>query len=753
MNIYTYKKYLYYPVFYATFAAVISGCGSESEPSSSDNNTSQHIIIETRNVVDDAAIDSLTTIDLSDAVKTKENVELRLDSVTPLSEYNKCSVVNMKGLSYSVETDISQVCRFEYTVVPTEEAFSGKAYGSSEVLVSDSGNERITPIARKAVQGEDISIDLSPYLPSGALLDSDSLELRGVTGTGELGTVSALSNTINYIAPTNTSGQVQIYYTAINDTTGMLYSGVIYVAISLDANTAPSATLNSELEDFYLSEGSFFNVDVSSYISDPDGDELQLIDVYSGEQGWAQILPLSTSFIYTPTSSGTHHITYVVSDNRGGYAIGTLYFKVMSYASIYDSANDKTFMPTMTFDDLEQSGGVYTSIHGEDGTLGKAGFYPVFDRELAESYCITRGTRLPSFSELEALFEGELDSQSVWSSQYRWPAGVGYMSVEGRTVSLYNGREAFDQFGYVSCVHEDFDATEYQFTKAYYSADWNVPTAVQARATYNGYEFPLPVENYELEAELISTNPVDLDSHVEIRVRENKVTISRTSEVVKSATVKVTDPSVQGDLDETKLIAGITECPSGVSVAETQVLGCVPVIYEEGGSAFTAALSDAILERFGLDIKQNQPSYFRSSDTIPNYTYLDTQDIFSSNWNYDLYVESAEIHQSLCDLYNESKIGGRDNWEMMSSMETNHVPDPNSVQWEGTLAEELTTWFNAETGLSTNEVGQGYLVHNLYYGNVRQVNQFTVYNYGQYQGGTPYPGTKEWQFLTCFSNS
>ena len=750
------KRNLSYQLFVAALIAGISGCGNESGNESDDNKISQHIVIETRAALDEASVDSLTTIDLSNAVKTEENIDLRLESITPLSEHNECIVQSMKGLKYTVETDVSQVCRFEYTVIPMEAQYSGKAYGTSEVLVSDNGSDRIAPIAKQMTQGQILLIDIEPYLPIGAQLDPTSLELRGVTDSGELGEAVAINNTIEYTAPNNTFGQAQIYYTALDNSSGMLYSGIIYIAISLDANTAPIADKNSELEALYMSDIILGgrNINVESYVNDPDGDTLQLIDVYTATSGWAKVLPNSTSFFYTPNEVGMHNITYVVSDRRGGLAIGTLYFEVETYRSIYDSVNNKTFLPTLTFSELEDSDGVFTSISSEDGSKGKAGNYPIFSRSLAEAYCITKGTILPTTAELVALFNGELEGQAVWSSEYKWPAGSSYMTSDG-SVSLFNGAITTDSAGYFSCAQKDFSPTEYSFVKSHAQADFGSPFLVTASATYNGNEFILPEEKYDLQVGTITTNPPALESLVEVSIDKNRVTIDRTNDSVKTASVKISDPSVQGAIDELVLVAGVTECPADVSVLDTQTLGCVPVIYEvtspEGNDsteAFTVALSDTILERLGLDLYQDQPSYFRSSNSIPNYTYLDPIEIFDVIGTWQEYEATAQIHQRLCDIYNENAVAGRQNWAIGSTRSDYNdiVIDPI---WGGTLAYDFTMWMSAETGRDVSEIGQGHLVNNL--GNVRQNNQYSDLNKGHFQGGLPYEDYKQWQFLTCWS--
>lgn len=171
--------------------------------------------------------------------------------------------------------------------------------GASEVAVFDGEIERLPPLGKAVIQGSSTVITLDEYLPAGSVIAPESIELRGVVQSSEsdelgLGSVSDWYN-IKYSAPENASGQVQIYYTATSTDGAMLqYSGIVYVAISLNGNRASIAKVNQSLPDLALSDGDSLMIDIAEFISDPDNDELtcddsdsakcqqlQLIDVYT----------------------------------------------------------------------------------------------------------------------------------------------------------------------------------------------------------------------------------------------------------------------------------------------------------------------------------------------------------------------------------------------------------------------------------------------------------------------------------------
>lgn len=612
----------------------LAGCG-DGQPSKPDvdDGSPQNVTIDTKDALDKLEVDSFDLIDLSNSIKSDANTPLKLDSVVPLSDYNKCSVLDINGLTYSVETDVSQVCRFEYTVVPSDDDFKGKGWGVSEVVVADGEAERLPPIVRTMIQGTSGGVTL--HLPIGTSLNPDSLSLYGTTysddatSTTNLGEVTAISsNSFTYTAPVDAYGQVRIYYETTVSDSGAIYSGAVYVGISLDANSAPIADINVELSELPpLVDTSSFEIDISEYITDPDypyypkcsesesddsaacKDKLQLIDVYTHGGGWAAIKPFSTILEYTPSDIGQHKIAYVVSDHLGGYAIGTISFLIDEYSSIHDEDNGGedgvgvTFKPTYTFDSLSTIQGIYSGVFYEGGTTGFSGIYPTFDRELAEAYCQTQGLQLPSTEMLTAMHRNVFAGESVWESEsldgvrYSWPVGMPYMTSNGAySLDKNEGYSPSDvEKGFVSCARKELAPKDFAFVSPYYGTEWDKPITISAEYTMydedceDGEECDVigiivyPKDQYNLKAEVISTIPEGYELSVDVSIENNVISAAAVGEDVRTAILEVQDLGAEGVVGSgitgtTQILVGLNECPNDASVDDTQVLGCIPVV-------------------------------------------------------------------------------------------------------------------------------------------------------------------------------
>lgn len=594
-------------------ALLLTACGGEETSSSYDGGesgpTTTDITIQTQNTLDRAPEGERVTIDLSEHVRSNDTKALTLTAVTPMSDYNHCDVLDIQGLTFKVSTSQAQVCRYDYRVEPSQSDLSGTGTGISQVVVSDAYDgtqETLTPISKTVTESKTIDIDVSETLPSGFALDEDSLDLTSdMTDPGE---ITVEGNIIRYTAPEDTAGTTQIYYTAVNETTAEVLPGLIHIAVSLSGNTAPVAQLEPEMNPRVLTDSpdGSFEFDVAQYVVDAEGDNVQLIDVYTHGLGFADIHPLSTAFTYTPNGTGTQSLTYVVTDHRGGVGVGTLVFEVDAYYAIYDASQDLTFEPTYTQEEISAMNGVYSDLHWENGTQGEVGYHPVFDRELAEAYCQTRGLVLPTRSQLSTLFTGELAREPVFTSQYQWPSGAPYIASDG-WVSLSNGQSSTATAnGYVFCIQYIASASDYSFTESIVPAQWDSEVIIAASAeTSDGNQVPLPTEAYDLQATVVSTLPEGRESQVNVDIDGNRVTVSTLFPEIKTATVTLTDPSVQGSIDEVSLVVGLAQCDNSLDFETMQRLGCVPVIhFRDTTEAFTGSLTNNTQLSIGFDCTQ-----------------------------------------------------------------------------------------------------------------------------------------------------
>ena len=749
----------------AMLSLFLIGCGGDettSDTGDGGNGPAESISIDTQDTLDFASESVLTSVNLANKVRTDSEHELHITNIALLSDHNNCDFVDMDGLKFRIETNGSQVCRFSYTVEPISDDFSGSQSGISQIVVSDVRDTRddnilpdsLPPISKMAYQSEVLSIDLTPYLPNGFVLDTKSVELTGTTDTGELGSFKSLGSSIIYTAPDEALGVVRIYYSAINNMANLL-PGVIYVTISdlANANTAPIASINETLGDKILADSptDSFSIDIEDYVFDADGDKLQLIDVYTNGLGWASNLTQFT-FEYSPNLSGMQYITYIVADHHGGYGIGTLNFYVRSYDIIFDADQNITFYPTYTLEEIASTEGTFSDIYVENGTQGEAGEYPIFNEDLADAYCVTRGLVLPRASQLMSLYTDPLGSSSVFETEYKWPSGSSYIVTDG-TFSLNDGTSsaAGAQEGYVSCVEQVEFPSDYNFSSKYLGADWDENTIVLASAAVDGNNIPLPPSKYGLAYTVVDTNPEGLAGEVIVEVHENNIVVKKRSDAVFQAVLEITDLMVQGDIqDITTLIVGTGACPNGVSVNDTQYLGCIPVLDNRDTSEkYTGAVADHILINLGYKLDQfsDDIPYLKTSNTTPEYSYYDLNDVSVIS---ESVMKSAinQYAQDYCDIANAVELGGRDNWTWYIQNPGNTMKEEWFSNATFPMARNLTRWISSEAGIDLAMSGQGVFFFKDKTTNQLNQNVDTQAIAYQPRGSSAH---KAWQYITCYS--
>jgi len=735
-----------------TLTSVLLLFGCNQEQGNQSTSVVQHATITTQDIVSYSPENTVATLDLTQAVSTDSDEKAHLASIESLSDYNQCTIVEQKRLIAHIATDTSQVCRFTY-LAKGDDSHS-QSTGVAQIVVSDSqlNSAPLRPLNRAAQHSSTLQINLKDILPTSTHVSKDSIELYGETSTGEKGSVSLQGDVLHYTAPKNSSGAVRLFYTAEDAQLTQVHPGVIYITIS-ETNTPPIAQTNTELPDKVLADtpSKRFTIDIRDYISDDDDNDLQLVEVYTNGLGTREILPWSTQFDYAPTQSGDHYISYVITDHYGGYAVGSLHFTVMHYASIYDEQQEMTFSATYTLEELTRMGGAHSGVFMEIGTTGEPGYYPTFDRQLAQAYCTRKGQTLPSVDQIRQLFQNQLKSQPIYTTSYRWPSGMPYVGSDG-TVSLNDGN--YDSAvsnsvveGYLTCVNAKAGPTEYSFDHKYYGTDWDETVMVSASQSLSNYDFqPLPVEEYLLEYQVTETIPDNLHELVEVKIVNNQVTVARSSTMVRQATLEVRSPNVSGNTDKTTLLIGLSECPSDVTVDETQILGCIPVI-DGSYLAFTAALPDQILSQLGFNLFNNTPSALLKSNTNPNYSYFDPQilgDYVHNHPKLDPFITP------LCEMLNASLVAGRDNWRW-AWYDSAYFKLPESTSLTSPLASEITRWMSDNTGYSLAATGQGFYAvsdKNVLY----QDNQANAWDFIVTQGAyTASSYIKEWQYITCVS--
>lgn len=205
---------------------------------------------------------------------------------------------------------------------------------------------------------------------------------------------------------------------------------------------------------------------------DPDGDSLQLIDVYAYDADVAILedsnldgnLFNDTVFTFTTSKPGYHYITYVVSDNKGGYATGIIKVKSEGLYPIIPFEHIDIFVsPPLTIEQAEASNIEFEAIGTGDGTNAVDNVTTIaHTKGVAEAICSSRGDYLPSQRDLQRLYDWKPSGQIF--ADYRYPNDKPYWTsdqvddVNTTLVNLLDGSVTAsnnEEVNYVLCISSD----------------------------------------------------------------------------------------------------------------------------------------------------------------------------------------------------------------------------------------------------------------------------------------------------------
>lgn len=268
---------------------------------------------------------------------------------------------------------------------------------------------------------------------------------------------------------------VKLAYSLKSKNSDEIISGYILIATSTPINALPSAEnfeLSSKVPAFELLNG----IDVKSKISDPDGDPLQLVDVFAFNASVAvenKDDPLCktsscTTFSFEASSVGTFDVSYVIADHFGGYALGIVRIQTEisgtipgSWVPIFQNKDHLTFTPPLTVEQSHILGFMYQDHFFEKhGTLE----YDVtlYNYNMAEMYCSLLGLRLPDLFEIRQLYT-ENGDLSLLANPEDWSTERVYWTkseIASDIHSVFDFKTATDsalsdeQVAQVSCVND-----------------------------------------------------------------------------------------------------------------------------------------------------------------------------------------------------------------------------------------------------------------------------------------------------------
>ncbi|HIF9319884.1 TPA: Ig-like domain-containing protein [Photobacterium damselae] len=728
-----------------SFLLVLLGCGGDNNETNSNSNSNiKNISINAQDLLTFSKGKVKHTVDLREKVIAEDGQSLIISNIENLDK--NCSIINTSGLTFDVYTDDNSVCRFKYSVKPSSNDYQGNAEAVAQVVSTSDAEkgEYLPPVSKTVYESGKIILDSSDLLiEPGFDIDPNSVLLIGDTENNDLGSIESVDkSSIVYRAPTGTTGTVRIFYSEIDGINNIVRPGIIYIAIGQDSNTSPIVR-NDNINDIYLTDKSI-DIDISSYISDDDGDDLQLIYLTT-VLGSAEITSDKT-FKYNVNGVGSESIVYIVSDHNGGYGIGTFVFYVKAYKYIFDTGQNLLFSPPLVFSDLSNDSVMSGSFY-EDGISGIPGLYPTFDRNLSLSYCKTKGMKLATLSQLRTMRKNVLGDQPVFLSEYEWNSGLPFLTSDSNSISLDNGVENNGiAIGYFSCV-KDFEDKNWNFIQPYYGSRFDVDTTVfMVAESGDGIVF-FPDNNYNLVSSVSSfkINGIDsmdvVDDYINVDIRKNIINVERKIDDgnVINLILLVSDVNTKAS---TSLIFGLSKCDSEFSSPElANSMLCVNTV-SNGSEKFTLSISNDILDANNISKLSNNPNIGLGYTKFSNISWGSAPYNERKIWLDNL--------KQMCMIMNQLKIDGRDNWDVGAD----NIPEQDNAYLlklnssDHKLASDYTWWLAKQNGQTTDpsDYGQGYLPldpNQDYY--VNQVRDYAWFSSQKTEGTLTFP--------SCFSKN
>ncbi|MGI2799504.1 hypothetical protein ACRTC3_12990 [Photobacterium damselae] len=697
---------------------IITGCGGGDAESDGNNNSIKTIAISTQDVVSYTQPKSLKTISLHNWVLAEGGEDVVINDVVPLDE--NCAISNIKELNFDVYNNSAGICRFKYTVKASSSDYAGVGNGIVQIVSSADYTEGnyLLPISRTVTESGTLSFDSDHLqIPDGFTIES--VDLISDISSGDIGKISFTTHSIEYKAPSNTTGTERIFYSVVDHVNNTARPGIIYIAVGQDGNNNPIA-LDKVFPDQSIVKNNIdypdgFDIDINPLVSDIDGDDVQL--VYASSNIGSAII--NGNYIkYKTINSGHENIVYIVSDHNGGYGIGYITFDVDTYASILDENQNFYFTSPMTFDDVNSANGVFSGMSDEKGINGFAGQYPIFTANLAGAYCLSKGGKLPTTEQLKKMHERILEKKPIFQTSYKWHSGTDYLTeTGGYNLSSYGGVSPSLSKGYFSCIIQLPEQLTWSFNSAVYPANLNEKVSILIVAkTMTGDKVFLPIKDYQLTANISSivydnirydgNIPDDILNKVNVSVSTNSVIIkdlSLDSEKINSVVVDVTDPHVTSG--KTRIVFGVVKCPSGISFSQAEQLGCVQTLpfnqlLTSGGYGgpirkLTLPLTDNILKMLisQSEVDKLPGDVYKKGDLSIHILNGSDYTAFSNEW--------MPIMNKVCERFAKFKIDGRDNWS--SSLKTPLVGSAIYqsrflTQAGGNIAEDWYYWMQDVIG-------------------------------------------------------
>lgn len=496
-----------------TFSAVfimsvfIYGCGDEASDGGNEGIVSP-ITYYAQDTIRQTQPKDEYIIDLSNNIDSSDGSTAYIQNVESLDNRAVCKISTIYDNGFKVSANQAVACYYRYTVGSRNRSSRSTVNEENttalvNVLIGEK-TEQLKPISVATTVNSTLTINIideqakyGEEIPSGYTL-SDTVLVVGSSSSSVIALTG--DDSIRYQPDSDFSGVERILYSYTNGSD--VLSGTIDVAVSSKVNTAPVAKYF-----FYIPKVPnevAEPIDVFEYISDDDNDVLQLISVYSYDATLNIVNDANsngnqfddTVFTFMSDRSGRHSVTYVVSDNKGGFATGVIELYVANvYPDILLTTVEPNllFTPPYTSDQAYESGVKYTPGPIGNGSESLSGLSTAkHSWKTANAICEARGGKLPSTYALTELYNA-FPSGGIFDS-YHWPVDVSFWALDASSSTSYQSinmktgvvtDEPMETQNYVACLTGDIVRAEV-VGKEYIDVSTGQPSVTESYELY-GY--------------------------------------------------------------------------------------------------------------------------------------------------------------------------------------------------------------------------------------------------------------------------
>ncbi|WP_219811968.1 hypothetical protein [Vibrio jasicida] len=428
---------------------------------------------------------------------SSQDVSNIVTSVSPVTELESCNDISFDSTSYTVNfDDFVGVCVYKYDAQNSKDPEQkASAYAISIAQKSvDSEVDLFAPISDTTLVGEPLTIDLKndpnfvTQVPDGYTMDQQLTLIGGGEATAD-----NTNQTITY-NPSDEGGFAKIIFSYSNGSEIKL--GNIAISVSSSPNTAPNAPdidLSHDPDAGRVNINQEVIIDLAKYVSDDDGDALQLIYTDSWNAAVSPLDPQDMNNLklrFETTKVGEHFVSYAVSDHYGGYAMGLIRIEVYDSGVAASWGNLQLdmsyYFAPLVKSDADAQGIAYTSSHID--TEANGANVATFNLLQAKDMCAASG-RLPTQDELIALSKIAGVGPAAYDG---WPVEVDYWALDSGSASIVNLKSgqttqtpnAGGQ--YVTCIGEGGYLIDTAQSKLVAIGDGVDQASVAVKATFNG---------------------------------------------------------------------------------------------------------------------------------------------------------------------------------------------------------------------------------------------------------------------------